>query len=276
MQHARSLLAVAAAALSITIGALGFTTPATAEQPMTIHWIISFTAIYRMELAGLSPTVASYFFDNSNTDLIEPFRESGYGRAIETHYFTSYATMSSTSLGAKVGAVIYDPEVWSSTPLGEQEDPTDYLVHAGAWVHSHAGVRFIYAPAANLTERTDNSNGEDFADYIAQGYAQWGSASSDVLDVQAEHLETTLWTPRNADGYSYASFVQAAASQATPPGQIFGGLSTYNPLGQPPTGNSLLTAVFTASSYVSGWWLNVPQNAVAGVDFLNTLYAELG
>src|SRR5258708_3321387 len=156
-------------------------------------WIISAGAVQSLEAAGLSTSEANYFFNNPRTYIIGSKSSVGFTQAIGTTYFSSYAAMqtafASGGLSSGVGAVLYDPEPWSLTPLAEQIAPKAAAAAAEALVHAH-NLQFVYTPAESLTIANGGLGGSAFTNYLSGGYASWGAGASDAFEVQSEHLQT--------------------------------------------------------------------------------------
>ncbi len=64
--------------------------------------------------------------------------------------FTSYAQFSSDIAAGAIKYpykwVMYDPEDWSQTPGGEQDNPVKYMESFGKLAHAH-GLKVVEAPA---------------------------------------------------------------------------------------------------------------------------------
>jgi hypothetical protein len=162
------------------------------------------------------------------------------------------AAVSGGQLGTGVYGVLYDPEAWSFTPQAEQRDPVSAAARAAAVAHAH-GLRLIVTPALNLsTVLSPGAKGPRWRTFLSLRLVGQLSRVADVIELQAQSLER--------DAGTYASFVQAAASQARtarPAISILAGLST-NPPGAPVDGPQLTAAIGASRSVVAGYWLNIP------------------
>jgi len=162
------------------------------------------------------------------------------------------AAVSGGQLGTGVYGVLYDPEAWSFTPQAEQRDPVSAAVRAAAVAHAH-GLRLIVTPALNLsTVLSPGAKGPRWRTFLSLRLVGQLSRVADVIEFQAQSLER--------DAGTYASFVQAAASQARtarPAISVLAGLST-NPPGAPVNGPQLTAAIGASRSVVTGYWLNIP------------------
>lgn len=162
------------------------------------------------------------------------------------------AAVSGGQLGTGVYGVLYDPEAWSFTPQAEQRDPVSAAARAAAVAHAH-GLRLIVTPALNLsTVLSPGAKGPRWRTFLSLRLAGQLSRVADVIEFQAQSLER--------DAGTYASFVQAAASQARaarPAISVLAGLST-NPPGAPVDGPQLTAAISASRSVVVGYWLNIP------------------
>ena len=67
--------------------------------------------------------------------------------------YTSYARFSSDIRSGAIRYpykwVMYDPENWSATPVGERQAPVKYMALFGQLAHAH-GLKVIQAPALDL------------------------------------------------------------------------------------------------------------------------------
>jgi hypothetical protein len=162
------------------------------------------------------------------------------------------AAVRGNQLPAGTDAVLYDPEVWSFTPGGEQRDPVAAARRAAAAAHS-GGLRLIVAPALNLTTLLAPGSAlprwRQFLDLRLAGRL---AAVADVIELQAQSLER--------DVLAYADFVTAAAAQAraaNPRVTLLAGLST-NPPGEVVSSQQLVAAIRATQGVVDGYWLNIP------------------
>ena len=262
--------------------------PATSGANGNPSWIVADWAIAKMQNAGLSQSLTSYFFDNPRTYLIVYPRDGRIDaevpNATRVERFTSFATMQSAISGGQlmpgISAVMYDNEGWSFTPVNEQNSPIQYAAQAEALAHQHH-LLLIFTPAVNLANLSPASSGshDKYVNYLAEDMAA-GSRASDVFDIQSQQAEGTP---------QFTSFVTQAAAQAraaNPNAVIMAGIGP-NPSGRTVTSGQILGAVQAIRGEVSGFWLNMPagtpqcpqcgtaQPQVA-VSFLQSLASSLG
>lgn len=154
-------------------------------------------------------------------------------------------------LPAGTGAVLYDPEAWSFTPVAEQRDPVAAARQALAVAHAH-GLKLIVTPALNLTTVQSSGSGTRWQQFLRLGLAGSIARTTDVLELQAQSLER--------DAPTYEQFVREAVAQAraaNPHVTILAGLST-NPPGAAVTTQQLTAVIQATSGLVDGYWLNIP------------------
>jgi len=226
----------------------------TAATSTALTWIINGTAL--REVLAIDPAAASVFnnphtfvlFDGSST---RPALPAGW-TGVVTLVFKSEATLQSaldSGVSSNVGAVLYDNEHWSFTPLQEQQNPAHYEALAAAAAHAHH-LTFIAAPAVDLTRVLEPGASDHYAAYLRAGIASGAARYADVIDLQAQNTEI--------EASSYVAFVTGAAAQARAANAhvtVLAGLTT-NGSGVTP---GLLASDFTAvRATVAGFWLNVP------------------
>ena len=153
---------------------------------------------------------------------------------------------------ARTYGVLYDPEAWRLTPLAEQQDPVRAAAGAAAAAHAH-GLRFIVAPALNLTKVLESSSrGPRWRQFLSLNLVGTLARIADIVELQAQSLER--------DTAAYTAFVHAATSQAlaaNPRIRVLAGLST-NPPGPPVDSQHLAAAIGATRFIVDGYWLNIP------------------
>jgi hypothetical protein len=175
--------------------------------------------------------------------------------ALPAVVFSSAAALAEAvgrGLPAGTEAVLYDPEAWSFTPVGEQRDPVTATALAGRAARS-AGLQLIAAPALNLTSvLAPGSRVPRSQLFLELGLAARLAMHADVLELQAQSLE------RDTGGY--ASFVTAAAAQARavrPQIGLLAGVST-NPPGPEVGVGQVVAAIRAVRPVTDGFWLNIP------------------
>jgi hypothetical protein len=170
--------------------------------------------------------------------------------------FPSAATLKQAVTGGQIPSgtygVLYDPEVWSFTPVAEQRDPVAAAASAASVAHAH-GLRFIVTPALNLTTvLSPDASGQRWHRFLDLNLAAQFAQVADVVELQAQSLER--------DAATYTTFVRAAAAQAraAKPGiVVVAGLST-NPPGSAVSSANLVAAISATRTLVTGYWLNIP------------------
>ena len=225
------------------------TTPA-GSRP---SWLLTRAAL--SQVAG-DDQVRETLADSPLYELLQPGQQPLPGISADLVItYSSAAALERAVEGGQVPAgtygVLYDPEAWAYTPTAEQQDPVAAATKAAATAHAH-GLRFLVAPALNLTTVLAPGSGSRSQTFLRLGLIGQLAKVADVVELQAQSMER--------DTAAYASFVSAATSQATAahPGiTVLAGLST-NPPGAAVTTQLLLSAIAATRSVVGGYWLNVP------------------
>ncbi len=176
--------------------------------------------------------------------------------ALPVATFSSVAALQDAlgrgTLPAGTRAVLYDPEAWSYTPVGEQRDPVQAAAQAAGLAHAH-GLLLIAAPALSLTRvLAPGGHAPGWRRFLDLGLAAGFARVADVVDLQAQSLER--------DAATYQAFVAAAAAQArasSPRVSVVAGVST-NPPGTPVDSQQVITDVRATQPVVDGYWLNIP------------------
>jgi hypothetical protein len=170
--------------------------------------------------------------------------------------FASATALEDAVTGGRLPAgtygVLYDPEVWSFTPVAEQRDPVQAATRAAAVAHAH-GLRLIVTPALNLTTvLAPGTQQPRWRAFLDLNLIARLAGVADIIELQAQSLER--------DTVAYTAFIRAATSQAStanPRIIVLAGLST-NPPGAPVDSQQLTAAVQATQSMVDGYWLNIP------------------
>jgi hypothetical protein len=236
-------------------------TPLTATSPKTTParprgtaaWLLTRMALSQVIADGGARTVlrASHVYE-----LLRPGQQPLPGVIADPVItFASAATLEHAVESGRVPpgtyGVMYDPEAWSFTPLSEQRNPVAAADRAAAAAHAH-GLRFVVAPALNLTTILARGCGPRWQAFLDLGLVGKMAEVADVVELQAQSLER--------DTATYAAFVRAATSQADAarPGiTVLAGLST-NPPGDPVNTQHLMSVIQATRSVVDGYWLNIP------------------
>ena len=118
-------------------------------------WIMTAGNVQSLRAADAS--TASYFFNTpvaygAGASLVKTPVQARYSTTPVLSY-TSYARFSSDVRNGAIRYpykwVMYDPENWSATPVGERQAPVKYMALFGQLAHAH-GLKVIQAPALDL------------------------------------------------------------------------------------------------------------------------------
>jgi hypothetical protein len=128
--------------------------------------------------------------------------------------YTSYARFSSDIRSGAIRYhytwVMYDPENWSATPVGERRNPARYMALFGRLAHAH-GLKVIQAPSLDLATVT----GSVLARRPGESADQWfvrvdlagaAAAAGDIFQLQDQSNATA--------GGQYGRMFNATESQA--------------------------------------------------------------
>jgi hypothetical protein len=181
---------------------------------------------------------------------------------------TSYADFSSEIRNGLIRFpyhwVMYDPEMWSQTPLNEQQDPVRYMTLFAQLAHAN-GLKVIMAPAMDLGYVAGSViprlPGEQITNWYVRALAGPAAAASDILDVQSESQTGNLsqfdWLFNNA----------AAKARAANPGvQVFAEVSTLN-------GNPAQMTAAAQSVSADGYYVAAPNAIPQAVQFFQQMVA---
>jgi hypothetical protein len=213
------------AALALAVGPAG-----AATKPA---W--SMTAGNVQSMSHTGPSTASYFF---NTPTAYGAGASRVKTPVQARYattpvlsYTSYARFSSDIRSGAISYpykwVMYDPENWSATPVGERKAPVKYMTLFGQLAHVH-GLKVIQAPALDLGAVTGSvlprRRGESVDQWFVRvNIAGTAAAAGDIFQLQDESNTTA----RSQYAWMFnttASQAQAANSNV----KVFSEVSTVN------------------------------------------------
>jgi hypothetical protein len=159
-------------------------------------WIM--TAGNVQSLSHRDAATAAHFFNNpasygAGASLVKTPVQARYATTPVLAY-TSYAQFSSDIRGGTIRYhykwVMYDPENWSATPVGERRNPVRYVTLFGQLAHAH-GLKVIQAPALDLATVTGSvlprQTGES-ADqwFVRADIAGKAAAAGDIFQLQDE------------------------------------------------------------------------------------------
>ena len=204
---------IAAAGLTSTALLSGAAPAGAATSP---SWAMTAGNIQQMSKLD-SPTTAHFFNTpaayGNGASLVKTPVQAGYATTPVLTY-TSYAQFSTDIANGNISYpykwVMYDPEVWASTPLNEQQNPVKYITQFGQLAHAH-GLKVIQAPALDLAWAPGSvlpiqrgESGDQW--FVRVNLAGASAAAGDIFDLQNESNVTS--------GGQYAWMFNTTASQA--------------------------------------------------------------
>ena len=204
-----ALATVSAASLALTL------TAGPAGAAVKPAWIMTGGNI--QSLSQQDSATTSHFFNTATAygtgaSLVKTPVQAGYATTPVLSY-TSYAQFQSDIQNGAITYpykwVMYDPELWSQTPVNEQQDPVRYMTLFGQLAHAN-GLKVIQAPARDLGCVTGSvlprNAGESVnAWFVRVNIAGAAAAAGDIFLFQDES---------NTTGGEYASMYNTTASQA--------------------------------------------------------------
>jgi hypothetical protein len=205
--------AAAAVTAGVTLSMLAGGAASAATKPA---WFM--TASNVQSLSQSDPATASHFFNTSTAygagaSLIKTPVQAGYATTPVLDY-TSYAQFSSDVTSGAIKYpykwVMYDPEDWAQTPVGEQQDPVKYMELFGQLAHAH-GLKVVEAPALDLCAVAGTlyprQSGETCSQWYTRVNIAGGAATdADIYVLQDESNTTNL--------SQYISLYNSASAQA--------------------------------------------------------------
>jgi hypothetical protein len=174
---------------------------------------------------SLNPSLASRFFDARTSFGLN----GGWGSASPAISWASEAefedALEAGTIPAEVRTVMYDPEFWPPTPLGEQQHPVNAMHDFAVAAHA-AGYAVVITPHPSLAEVAGAPCTADQDELVQDAFLRCGLQASaaryaDIVEIQAQFLES--------DPALYRRVVEAAATQAraaNPNVIVIAGLST--------------------------------------------------
>jgi hypothetical protein len=210
-------LAAAAAGFAVTAGvALSMLSGGAANAATKPNWFM--TAGNIQSLSQTDSATASHFFNTPSAygvgaSLVQTPVQAGYATTPVLNY-TSYAKFSSD---VKNGAikypykwVMYDPEDWPQTPVGEQRSPVKYLKLFGQLAHAH-GLKVVEAPAMDLCSVSGTAYPRQSGETCAQWFTRVNIAGAAATDGNMFILQDESNTTNLA---VYDSLYTSSAAQA--------------------------------------------------------------
>ena len=144
-----------------------------------------------------------------------------------TSYVQFRADLANGSIRYPYKWVMYDPEVWTYTPVSEQQNPIRYITLFGQLAHAH-GLKVIQAPALDLAWAPGSvlpihrrESGDQW--FVRVNLAGAAAAAGDIFDLQNESNIRAV--SQYAQMYNTAAG-QARAANATV--KVFSEVSTVN------------------------------------------------
>ena len=257
--------ALAAAASAATIGAA----PASASVR---NWVMTGWGIHLTN--QMDPATTSHFF-NTNTSYGSgpnstgnPISDGYTTRAVLT--YSSYAQFASDLQNKAISPnykwVLYDPEMWSQTPVNEQQNPALYMKLFGQLAHAN-GYNVVEVPARDLAQVLGSAcpqlPGENLDRWFVRcNMAGAAAAYSDVFVLQ-DQVNTTNLTEFD---YLYIT-TRSQALAANPQVQADAEISTN--YGTP---DQMATAAQSVGA--DGYYINATTPTIAQADqFLQEMQA---
>ncbi len=270
------LLAIIAV-ISLVGARVIFESHAAPIKSYSTQWIIGRGAYNQLRSVNASPQLLGSIFNNSRTYYVSNGDNSGFPNAVNTQTFTSYATLQTAiankQINPSVGAILYDNENWTFTPVIEQQNPVLYAKKAATLARAN-GYKIVFTPAANLANVLSPGNKNRFDAFLALNILGQTAPYVDAIEFQSQDLEGTP---------QFKTFVQQAAAQinAGKHGAIFAGLSS-EPSAGAVTLAQLRNDFRQTQKYVNGYWLNIPKqstycpkcgtgNPALALEFLKTI-----
>jgi hypothetical protein len=269
----RSALAACAALASLT-AAIAVASPGRAAAVTVSNWMISSHSISLINGYTGSTALATATFNSAATlEFGTPAR--GWVTQRTTTY-TFYGPVSKTgsflyalkhkTVPAGTTYVMLDMESWAATPHQEQVTPKVYMAEFVSAARAH-GYQPVLAPSISLTTGMSCSKKADTAwkNYLVDCHVPTivAQALPAVYEIQAQRYEAGTSTGTNCGCYQWFTRQAAAQAQAVTAGlDVRAGLST-NPSGHVSTGQTLYTDTLNTQAFVTGYWLNLPQQGTS-------------
>ena len=201
---------VSAASLALTLAAGPAGAAARPAWAMTAGNIQS--------MSQQNPGTTSHFFNTptaygNGASLVRTPIQKGYATT-PVLGFTSYAQFKADIANGSISYpykwVMYDPEVWTYTPVSEQQNPIKYMTLFGQLARAH-GFKVIQAPALDLAWAPGSvlpiqrhESGDQW--FVRVNLAGAAAAAGDVFDLQNESNTRAV--------SQYAQMYKSTASQA--------------------------------------------------------------
>jgi hypothetical protein len=260
---AAKVTAVATAAFAVAAAAATF--GAAAPASASVHnWVMTGWNIHLTD--QMDPATTGHFFNTNTSYGTGPNSagnpiSDGFSTSAVLNY-TSYAQFAADLQNGVISPsykwVQYDPEMWSQTPVNEQQNPALYMNLFGQLAHAN-GYNVVEAPARDLAQVAGSAcpqvAGENLDHWFVRcNIAGAAAAYADVFVLQ-DQVNTTNLT--EFDYLYYATRNQALA--ANPRIQADAELSTnYG------TADQMATAAQSVSA--DGYYVNATSTSTAQAD----------
>lgn len=265
-----------AAALAVIAGgtAAGLVLSSSGKAHAASHPAWAMTAGNIQSMSQQNAAVTSHFFNvatsyGAGASLVKTPVQAGYATTPVLAY-TSYAQFSSDIQNNKISYpyrwIMYDPEDWSQTPVGEQQDPIKYMKLFVQLAHAH-GLKAIMAPALDLGSVSGTLLPRKPGETINQWYVRVNiagaaaAAGADMFILQDESNTANL-----AQYDSMFNSVKAQVQAAHPATSLYSEVSTAN-------GTASQMAAAVESIGPDGFYVATPGATAEGVQFFQLMQA---
>ena len=268
----RTKLAAAAAGVALAGGAaLSMLAGGAANAATKPAWFM--TAGNIQALSQLDSPTTAHFFNTSSAygagaSLIKTPVQAGYATTPVLNY-TSYAKFSADLASGAIKYpykwVMYDPEDWSQTPVGEQQNPVKYMKLFGQLAHAH-GLKAIEAPAMDLCAVSGTAYPRRSGETCAQWYTRVNIAGAAATDADLYVLQDESNTTNLA---VYDSLYASSAAQAR---TAHAGIAVYSEVS---TANGTAAQMTAAAKSVSpdGMYVAAPGATATADQFFTSMKA---
>ncbi|HEX2150193.1 MAG TPA: hypothetical protein VHI31_08500, partial [Actinomycetota bacterium] len=190
--------------------------PAVGSEP-AVDWAMAGSTLENVR--AVAPTAAAAHFNHAGVHITGPSDRKQYqapaGWVAKTmvnykSYAAFVADIENNRIDDRIKTMFYNPEMWSYTPLPEQQDPYTYmrsfcdLAHSKGWNCTVAPARNLVAVPGSVCPQQPREDRS--AAYLRCGLASAGARYADAFDIQAQIHQN--------DPVAYREFVTKAAAQA--------------------------------------------------------------
>jgi hypothetical protein len=265
-------LSAAAAAAALAGGAaLSMLSGGVANAATKPAWFMTAGNIQTLSQADSATT--AHFFNTAGSygagaSLVQTPVQAGYATTPVLSY-SSYAQFSSDVKSGSITYpykwVMYDPEDWAKTPVGEQQNPVLYMELFGKLAHAH-GLKVVEAPAMDLCSvsgtKLARKSGETCSQWFARVNIAGGAAADGNIFVLQDESNT-------ANLSLYDSLYGTAAAQARAANSA---ISVYSEVS---TANGTATQMIAAARSISpdGMYVAAPGATATADQFFKSMKA---